>query len=100
CHRHIYHLSLHDALPISHHDDAGGRRLLIALVRKKRGHVAAFFCLSWMRGGGGVGRLTSDAKPEAKAPAMEEVVLPVGARVLSRSEEHTSELQSRENLVC
>src|SRR5690606_41643165 len=74
----IYTLSLHDALPIS-----GG---------------------SWTAGATAPteielpGLLTARIVPGAPAAQMQET-LDV-ARAALRSEEHTSELQSRENLVC
>src|SRR5690606_39588515 len=73
----IYTLSLHDALPISEHTDS---------------HVS--------RGGP-----TITAGGEATAPAGSRYsrspsTRPTAASSSSRSEEHTSELQSRENLVC
>src|SRR5690606_40668384 len=78
----FYTLSLHDALPIY-----GSRRC----SRSSR-----CFCSCAARGGR---RRCSRPIPAARLP------VPTGwnARVVvarSRSEEHTSELQSRENLVC
>src|SRR5690606_41909889 len=73
----IYTLSLHDALPIS--DAFAGNRA-------KRSVVAG-----WCLGG------VVPYSPDSTSPLAEV------ARVAlcgSRSEEHTSELQSRENLVC
>src|SRR5690606_41518267 len=71
----IYSLSLHDALPICQ----------LVLVD----HVA------------GLARIGDDAEPALAGAAFLgiNVVLQV-VDVASRSEEHTSELQSRENLVC
>src|SRR3712207_7110861 len=72
----IYTLSLHDALPISD------------------------LAVSAPPGGSG-------PPPSAGPPAVEdelderiEIVLPDGTAVRVRSEEHTSELQSRQYLVC
>src|SRR5690606_41764885 len=74
----IYPLSLHDALPIS---SAGSRRCRSPRASSDRSRT------SWA---GPVGLAERHGAP--------------GVRVLqvidSRSEEHTSELQSRENLVC
>src|SRR3712207_7797197 len=70
----IYTLSLHDALPIS----------------REPGRVH--------RGGRGDGPDRPDRRlgaPREPAPAEG-----VGARAAGRSEEHTSELQSRQYLVC
>src|SRR5690606_41375940 len=41
-------------------------------------------------------RSTADSAPNEDTSA----ILPGNSRVMKRSEEHTSELQSRENLVC
>src|SRR5690606_41370589 len=77
----IYPLSLHDALPISH-----GVR-----IRGVPGQIMAH------------GTLLDRAHAVLPAVAGDEVAARVahGAHAeLARSEEHTSELQSRENLVC
>src|SRR5207253_10781246 len=60
----IYTLSLHDALPISIHEERGGLRCSTGI----------------------------------DVPALQQHVRKTG--VLDRSEEHTSELQSRGHLVC
>src|SRR5690606_40219979 len=93
----FYTLSLHDALPISAEDDVRfvGERLplvnvaqspVVVVLRsqsiQRTGSVAGVF---FAAGGAGV----EDADVEQSA---------LRGRV--RSEEHTSELQSRENLVC
>src|SRR5690606_41699938 len=93
---HIDNLSLHDALPISH-----GIQSLDLLGRKL-----------WQHNGKGLKLLmarihttlaSASQKPElatlvgeyqAQLKSVQETTL------LLRSEEHTSELQSRENLVC
>src|SRR3712207_9484648 len=73
----IYTLSLHDALPIS-----------MTL------YVAATLVLTGMQN-------YQDIDPTAGfASAFTSVGLPVVATIISRSEEHTSELQSRQYLVC
>src|SRR5690606_41503937 len=82
-------LSLHDALPIFHllpHSrdqlELQGRvrgRMYVACVR---GRAVRRDCLTFERGGG---------RGRARA---------ADGRSNPRSEEHTSELQSRENLVC
>src|SRR2546422_4041573 len=69
----IYTLSLHDALPISGID--------VERIRKRKFSVA----LDAVRGAGG--------------PAMRALLERFGCMV-TRSEEHTSELQSRLHLVC
>src|SRR5207302_4720670 len=88
----IYPLSLHDALPIS------GR----AARAWSRDRGAPGPRMRRLRP---AGRLSQDhALDERRAPRgpahLREGGLSPGARGTSRSEEHTSELQSRENLVC
>src|SRR3712207_6979799 len=73
----IYTLSLHDALPI--YECLAGRRPF-----ESRNHVAI-----------AEAHLNSDPPP---LPA--DVPRPVQNLILGRSEEHTSELQSRQYLVC
>src|SRR5690606_39684715 len=84
----IYALSLHDALPIFEAAPvvvADDRRALAALRPVTAGHVL----------------VAGHERRAVGLRAGENVVL-VGtiAACLDRSEEHTSELQSRENLVC
>src|SRR3712207_6983320 len=73
----IYTLSLHDALPIC------------AVVRGHRGDRGGVRDLE---------RLAVRDGPAAEAVARRAAPAPPGAR--RRSEEHTSELQSRQYLVC
>src|SRR5690606_42027680 len=83
----LYTLSLHDALPISGWP-AGGWG---ALVEQGAGHDQRV-----------LGAATGSRVVVAPAPDLVEsvaLVQSIGALV-GRSEEHTSELQSRENLVC
>src|SRR5258707_2961613 len=68
----IYTLSLHDALPISGPRLSQGRAAEVGLFRASHGRLS-----------------------EGKRS-----VLGVGNNPTSRSEEHTSELQSRQYLVC
>src|SRR5690606_42132517 len=80
-----YTLSLHDALPISN-DDAHGSRPRMTRSPQARLDEAV----------GLAGAIDLDA-------VFSEIVTvndPRPATLLGRSEEHTSELQSRENLVC
>src|SRR5688572_32517436 len=72
----IYTLSLHDALPIS------GRRVVAARVAQRRGDVRGLRQRRLSR------PLRLGARRTERALAQ------------SRSEEHTSELQSQSNLVC
>src|SRR3712207_8060033 len=69
----IYTLSLHDALPISHDVAALGAFLAISVFIVAMGH-----------------RIVRTRTEAARA----------GATERQRSEEHTSELQSRQYLVC
>src|SRR5207302_9289042 len=69
-------LSLHDALPISQ-----SRRRARSQGRRQ--------ALDWRRGGQDLARRRTDRR-RMRSPVRED----------ERSEEHTSELQSRENLVC
>src|SRR5207302_10633973 len=92
----IYPLSLHDALPIS-------------LLPARQEHGVKFEPLGAVQGhqidhvAGAVGGVVHDQADMFEKPAK---VLELGHRddqlleVFQRSEEHTSELQSRENLVC
>src|SRR3712207_7194336 len=81
----IYTLSLHDALPIcfvvSQHQRGGGVDRLAAVPAPGEGEVH-----------GTVGRVDAD---QAAGGLLAESGLAAG-----RSEEHTSELQSRQYLVC
>src|SRR5690606_42092640 len=79
-------LSLHDALPIFWPTEA---KLRPSDVRA--GMVLG--SIEMLRRG-----VTTSAEMYFHAEQMAEAVLTTGAR--ARSEEHTSELQSRENLVC
>src|SRR5206468_11859674 len=75
----LYTLSLHDALPISPRPEPGAAR---RVLRGTPAHAA------------GRGRSCRDpATPRARAS-------PAAHVHLVRSEEHTSELQSRSDLVC
>src|SRR3989442_12929298 len=74
----IYTLSLHDALPIS------------LLVEVKKGEEAR--CL--------VDCVPRRAKYIYPPVAQEDVEVPFPLERIERSEEHTSELQSRPHLVC
>src|SRR5690606_41493807 len=83
-------LSLHDALPIYVNPTTSSRfdAYMPALIRGLR--------LTSVGGKGGMGAACVEAMREVGCVYFS---LPGGASPL-RSEEHTSELQSRENLVC
>src|SRR5690606_39595514 len=88
-------LSLHDALPISL--AAAGQSLAFGLI------LLAMALIALLRG-----ELLDTWQEQLPADAPNHFVLNVlpednaafSERILARSEEHTSELQSRENLVC
>src|SRR5690606_42113247 len=89
----IYPLSLHDALPIS------GR-----IRRRRRPSLEQHL---QRLAGGGEGERAGDMGGRAQAGPAVHLQRCVGAQLRAyaadaavRSEEHTSELQSRENLVC
>src|SRR5690606_42136761 len=91
----IYTLSLHDALPIS--SGAPARRRPGGCPAGDAAGDAAGFGFHGERDTGGVCGLQH--RGEGLVEALPGGVL-VGALREGRSEEHTSELQSRENLVC
>src|SRR5690606_40054571 len=84
-HAQTYTLSLHDALPISFIFEPGFGR----------DRIAAF-----VPGPGSEDRIDVSALGYTSLAEILAVSQQSGANVLIRSEEHTSELQSRENLVC
>src|SRR5204863_9007808 len=84
----IYTLSLHDALPISP-DAVRNTDLILAMAQHHLERIEAL---------GGAGRaflLTDFASHGANTRGIND---PIGGEL--RSEEHTSELQSRRDLVC
>src|SRR5690606_42081156 len=82
---HLYPLSLHDALPIC------SSRVIRSMLRPTSHGNARVVISSY--------RLTSrKIMKRSVFPAVSTVAL--ATMVTPRSEEHTSELQSRENLVC
>src|SRR3712207_8278996 len=81
----IYTLSLHDALPIS---GAGRRRGTGGVVRRADAPAVGAQGADRARPAPGTG-------PGRALPGV-----PTGLRPAFRSEEHTSELQSRQYLVC
>src|SRR5690606_40281701 len=88
-------LSLHDALPIL--DEVGGGGAVPAVApgaRRGRHHVGAGHAAPVFR---------AVSRWRRRISLMRSGISTVGtwaAGVTTRSEEHTSELQSRENLVC
>src|SRR5690606_40315506 len=82
---HIYTLSLHDALPISLY--------LIA-------NASRFFILSLLIKGFLTAVLDFNPYLYRRLRIVQEEMFNFKSLLILRSEEHTSELQSRENLVC
>src|SRR5690606_41535198 len=82
-----YTLSLHDALPIFHRFRRGPG--VLAVGHREGGHVNGDAAAH--QGAGGL---------EQRPPPVDVGRIEDPRRDLRRSEEHTSELQSRENLVC
>src|SRR5690606_39645145 len=81
-------LSLHDALPISHaQDDAAIETLEVTMQLLREGATVP-------------DAVTRIELPPAVRDAAAENAARGPDRANARSEEHTSELQSRENLVC
>src|SRR5690606_39983046 len=87
----LFSLPLHDALPIS-----GSTSIPKGGLARREGEAVA--------GGAGLARCPSRphsvARPSPTSWRCAMSALLVGYARCSRSEEHTSELQSRENLVC
>src|SRR5439155_26455708 len=86
---HIYPLSLHDALPIS---DRPIVREILGKTQRRRDAAFAFLI-------GVVQVLQAELLPVTQQPQEISGVVPAMS-VEYRSEEHTSELQSRGHLVC
>src|SRR5690606_41035075 len=92
---HIYPLSLHDALPISVRRGAKAPEAAGVIHSDfERGFIRAetivyddYIALGGEQGAKDAGRMRAEGKEYLVADG-------------DRSEEHTSELQSRENLVC
>src|SRR5690606_42007523 len=93
-------LSLHDALPISYPDASA----FAAWVEKAAGQPDPLFFHLARRDGAPVGiAALLRIQPEVGVIEIGSITLAPDAqrsRAATRSEEHTSELQSRENLVC
>src|SRR5690606_39556562 len=95
---HTYTLSLHDALPICSSPEP-----TVDLLRPARPLQTVWVLPAARR------RPPPSARPRPAAPPLRHCALPLPPRrdlsplkdgAYARSEEHTSELQSRENLVC
>src|SRR5690606_40464141 len=88
-----YTLSLHDALPISVDGRQGPKVFLPVDLRHVGGQVIEFSQALQLFAAQAIRKLRPQALLHRVQPDAEQ-------RLVNRSEEHTSELQSRENLVC
>src|SRR5690606_40498120 len=89
----IYTLSLHDALPISGKlEDAEQYYVQAIEIQKERGDRFSIFHLK--------NDLSNILLEQGNIQEAEKLALATFKEAEQRSEEHTSELQSRENLVC
>src|SRR5690606_40545397 len=89
-----YPLSLHDALPISQQ---------VAEQEDYRQALAKHYLDGIRRGAGNHGNVEGNPRYKMAGIVVSQVtfnVTMVTGAATDRSEEHTSELQSRENLVC
>src|SRR5690606_41050964 len=86
---HLYTLSLHHALPISLEVTKLPEGGTLAPVANTVSNVVNI----------GSGSRSAPAK-ELSIVANDVIEIPLHGKIAARSEEHTSELQSRENLVC
>src|SRR5690606_41499783 len=86
---HTYTLSLHDALPISHAEQQQFRHIakIESYASPIRSPVLSNF-------------VPDNVTFVFESPCLHCLESPRQERIGDRSEEHTSELQSRENLVC
>src|SRR5690606_41483947 len=91
-----YSRSLHDALPISH--PAGGIRIRVKPAFVVLDEVAGL-PLSVCEQAVHLSQVRADERKADPVPALQQGDVPVQDEA-ARSEEHTSELQLRENLVC
>src|SRR5690606_41500192 len=93
------HSSLHDALPISRLDDnaISGLRVVYRQTPKLRGGAHFGSRIAFDREGH---VFISQGERNDRSRAQDLSMLQGKLVRLDRSEEHTSELQSRENLVC
>src|SRR5690606_40704736 len=92
----IYTLSLHDALPIySLAEQENVRRIAKQDVEREREYGISKFAKDMLEVSDNLERCIAAIKPEQVENNPDLATFLEG-----RSEEHTSELQSRENLVC
>src|SRR5690606_40072240 len=90
----VYTLSLHDALPISRGDVTGE---VPGASSRPDGSPSPW---EDRQVGRSAAEVTASVADEAMAQRLLGWLVPDGDPLVARSEEHTSELQSRENLVC
>src|SRR5690606_41782579 len=92
--------SLHDALPICSHGPATAKTLLGALVHRRIHPPFRNLSSNGTQDTTPPGRRSSRASTSPKPSRSSSCSETCGISCGRRSEEHTSELQSRENLVC
>src|SRR5690606_40769996 len=92
----LYSLSLHDALPIFHVVDGTLTPVTLADSKGKVRLITVVPSLDT----GVCDTMTRKFNEEAAKLPEDVVVYTISVDLPFRSEEHTSELQSRENLVC
>src|SRR5690606_40801001 len=95
---HIYPLSLHDALPIS--EISCGGKIQAAGRRGCSGPAIAVTIAAEGTARGTIERCNVHLVDREIEGQLVQALLRGNQRQTKRSEEHTSELQSRENLVC
>src|SRR5690606_40256455 len=99
-HTDTYTLSLHDALPIFMRNILGFFLLICLSCNQKKTELV------WKASLPGIGSQSSPRTADLNGDGILDIVMGAGANEYQesafgvRSEEHTSELQSRENLVC
>src|SRR5690606_41369111 len=90
---HLYTLSLHDALPIFNRYTSASTRTLPGSTSRVRSRGRSHAESAGISHTATTSDASSDSTTVNAIPATRRAAMP-------RSEEHTSELQSRENLVC
>src|SRR5690606_41869988 len=96
----IYPPSLHDALPISHSDNHSDAAQLALLMQTLDTFPHPTMAIVQGSAFGGALGLICCCDIALAAPNARFCLSEVRLGLIPRSEEHTSELQSRENLVC
>src|SRR5690606_40667002 len=91
--------SLHDALPISRSGNTGNNTIVMPNYRRGPGSDIRQQIIRW-KGQKNLSPETGLLCNSEKNSRSGKMPAHIGLGRISRSEEHTSELQSRENLVC